>query len=81
MLYFILSIAPYLTLPLFPFIIFSDYNSPKDRYKAYYFLGAFYITTTVILPILMSLGIYFLPTLLLIPCFLFGIALRKPKAE
>ena len=79
MLESILRYIPIFSLPLFPFIIFLDYYRPKHRYKAYAFLGIFYITMGIIIPLLLQLGSYFLPALLFVPCFLFGIALRKPN--
>jgi hypothetical protein len=66
-------------LTLFPFVIFFDYHKKKEIHRSIIYVLLFYSFWCLFIPLFVSLALKRFYILLLIPIFIFGIALRKPK--
>jgi len=63
----------------FPCIIFLDYHKKEDVHLSVIYLVLFYSCLYLLVPILLGFAIKRLYVLLIVPIFIFGIAIRSTK--
>lgn len=70
-----------LAIPLafFPFVIFFDYHKKENVHQSIIYIVVFYSCLHFFIPIFLGFAAKWFYLFLLIPIFIFGIALRKPK--